>query len=111
MSNSSDTMCFDVSGLDKNVGNVMDRFYHRARHGFDKYGVTTERTDLSTLEWLTHLQEELMDATIYVERLKQEFNQNNFRWRATMKFDDHERVITGSSNPDLLAKSTVEKMG
>ena len=28
-----------------------------------------ERTDLSTIEWLTHLQEELMDAAVYVERL------------------------------------------
>lgn len=28
-----------------------------------------ERTDLNTVEWLTHLQEELMDATVYVERL------------------------------------------
>jgi hypothetical protein len=25
------------------------------------------------LDWLTHLQEELMDATLYVEKLKQEF--------------------------------------
>ena len=28
-----------------------------------------ERTDLNTIEWLTHLQEELMDAAVYVERL------------------------------------------
>ena len=28
-----------------------------------------ERTDLNTLEWLVHLQEELMDASVYVERL------------------------------------------
>ena len=28
-----------------------------------------ERTDLNTTEWLTHLQEELMDAAVYVERL------------------------------------------
>ena len=34
--------------------------------------VTTERTYIDTLGWLTHLQEELMDATIYIERLKQE---------------------------------------
>jgi hypothetical protein len=34
-----------------------------------KRRVTMERTDLTTLEWLTHLQEELMDAAVYVERL------------------------------------------
>jgi hypothetical protein len=40
--------------------------------GFAKYGTNTTRTDLSTLDWLTHLQEELMDATIYIERVKQD---------------------------------------
>ncbi len=32
-----------------------------------------ERGDLSTIEWLVHLQEELMDAAVYVERLIKEF--------------------------------------
>ena len=37
-----------------------------------KYGVTMERGDLSLIEWLTHLQEELMDAAVYVQRLIEE---------------------------------------
>jgi len=40
--------------------------------GYIKYGVTTERDDLSTLEWLQHFQEELMDACVYIEKLKGE---------------------------------------
>jgi hypothetical protein len=31
-----------------------------------------ERDDLSPLQWLQHLQEELMDAAVYVEKLKGE---------------------------------------
>ncbi len=31
-----------------------------------------DRNDLSPLEWLQHLQEELMDATLYLEKLKKE---------------------------------------
>ena len=31
------------------------------------------REDLTTFEWLNHLQEELMDATLYIERLKQDY--------------------------------------
>jgi hypothetical protein len=31
-----------------------------------------ERDDLSYAEWLTHLQEELMDSIIYLEKLKHE---------------------------------------
>ena len=37
-----------------------------------KYGTNTDRPDLSTLEWLQHLQEELMDGAVYIERLKQD---------------------------------------
>lgn len=32
-----------------------------------------ERTDLDIVGWLTHLQEELMDAAVYVERLIQDY--------------------------------------
>jgi hypothetical protein len=56
------------------VESVLSAFRERSERGIDKYGVTLNRTDLSTLEWLKHLQEELMDATLYIERLKQEFN-------------------------------------
>ena len=56
------------------VESVLRAFRERSERGIDKYGVTLNREDLSTLEWLKHLQEELMDATLYIERLKQEFN-------------------------------------
>ena len=57
---------------DANVESVIVKYRLRARDGFAKYGVTTERTDIGLIGWLTHLQEELMDATIYVERIKKE---------------------------------------
>ena len=56
------------------VESVIKQFKDRSERGIDKYGVTLNRDDLSTLEWLKHLQEELMDATLYIEKLKQEFN-------------------------------------
>ena len=58
--------------MDKNVENVVSQLRAREERGLSKYGVNTERTDLSTLEWLQHLQEELMDATVYIEKLKKE---------------------------------------
>ena len=51
---------------------VIDRINQRAEIGKEKYGVTMERTDLSTYDWLNHLQEELLDAVIYIEKLKDE---------------------------------------
>jgi hypothetical protein len=44
--------------------------YQRSQVGIKKYGTTMERDDLSYAEWLTHLQEEMLDAAIYCERLK-----------------------------------------
>lgn len=58
--------------MDKNVENVVSQLRKREQRGLSKYGVNTERTDLSTLEWLQHLQEELMDGAVYVEKIKQE---------------------------------------
>ena len=38
--------------------------------GQKKYGVTLDRNDLSFLEWIQHSQEELMDAILYLEKMK-----------------------------------------
>ena len=48
---------------------VCKKIMMRAVKGESKYQVTMEREDLNMLEWLTHLQEELMDATVYVQKL------------------------------------------
>ena len=44
----------------------------RAEKGKEKYGTTMERDDLTLMEWLQHLQEELMDAVVYIEKIKGE---------------------------------------
>ena len=49
---------------------VIDKIRERAEVGLAKYGVTMEREDLTRIEWLTHLQEELLDGAVYIERLK-----------------------------------------
>jgi hypothetical protein len=51
---------------------VIDRIRERQATGRAKYGTTMERTDLDLQQWLQHLQEELLDAAVYVEKLKGE---------------------------------------
>jgi hypothetical protein len=58
---------------DQIVVRVLSRFAERSQVGIAKYKTTLERTDLSTLEWLTHAQEEAMDFVLYLERLKDEY--------------------------------------
>jgi hypothetical protein len=65
---------FKFKNTDTIVESVIKQFKDRSEVGIAKYGVTLNREDLSTLEWIQHLQEELMDAVCYIERLKQEFN-------------------------------------
>ena len=57
--------CLMYRGID-----LSDRFNSRAETGFKKYGVTTERDDLTELEWINHAIEEIMDAMIYLIKLK-----------------------------------------
>jgi hypothetical protein len=59
---------------DEVVEKVVDKFNERSRVGIEKYGTTLNRDDLSLVQWLTHLQEEIMDATLYIEKLKNELN-------------------------------------
>ena len=54
------------------VDDVIGSFKERSEVGIKKYNKTMDRNDLSSLEWLQHLQEELMDATLYIEKLKKE---------------------------------------
>ena len=62
--------------MDKIVKSVIDKYADRSEVGQKKYGTTLEREDLTLVDWLKHLQEELMDATLYVEKLKTELEQN-----------------------------------
>jgi hypothetical protein len=62
---------------DQIVIRVLSRFSERSQVGINKYKTTLERTDLSTLEWLIHAQEEAMDFCLYLEKLKDEFKKTD----------------------------------
>jgi hypothetical protein len=51
---------------------VCKKIQNRAKVGKNKYGVTMERDDLSFSKWMIHLQEELMDAIVYIEKTLEE---------------------------------------
>ena len=53
------------------VERVVDKFVSRSDVGFAKYGVTLEDDKSNLFEWINHLQEELMDAVLYMQKLKE----------------------------------------
>ena len=52
---------------------VIDKYQQRSEVGIDKYGTTLEENEDGIEIFLTHLQEEMMDATLYIEKLKNKF--------------------------------------
>jgi len=71
-------MLQDLTNMEKPIDSIVEsviaKFKHRSETGIEKYGKTLDREDLNFIEWVNHLQEELMDAILYAEKLKQNAN-------------------------------------
>ena len=52
------------------IQKVVEKFISRSDVGFSKYKVTLNEDSKSINEWLNNIQEELMDAVNYIEKLK-----------------------------------------
>ena len=61
----------DNSNVSNILASVIRKFKDREAKGLVKYNATMDRDDLTTLEWLTHLEEELMDGVLYIAAAKQ----------------------------------------
>ena len=59
---------------DEIIERVIQKFRNRSEVGFKKYGVTLKDDYQPFDTWLTHVQEELMDAVNYIEKIKHELN-------------------------------------
>jgi len=78
------------------IKSVVESFIKRSDVGFKKYGVTLADDDAPLVAWLNHLQEELMDAVNYIEKLKhsatevlqdklvEEYKESNYTSTSTM---------------------------
>lgn len=55
---------------DKIIQQVVEKFQERSDVGYKKYGVTLHDDEPNMHKWLNHLQEELMDAANYIEKIR-----------------------------------------
>jgi hypothetical protein len=62
-----------INFRDPVVERVVDKFVGRSDVGYKKYGVTLEEDPSEMLAWLNHLQEELMDAVLYLQKAKEKY--------------------------------------
>jgi hypothetical protein len=58
------------------VERVVDKFVSRSDIGYKKYGVTLQEDPSKMFEWLNHLQEELMDAVLYLQKAKEVYSED-----------------------------------
>ena len=58
------------SHRDKIIERVINKIKARSDVGYKKYGVTLNDDEKTLEQWLTEIQEELMDAVNYIEKAK-----------------------------------------
>ncbi|MDA9245730.1 hypothetical protein N9P20_01050 [Polaribacter sp.] len=66
----------EIKFRDPVVERVVDKFVGRSDVGFKKYGVTLEDDKSNMFTWLNHLQEELMDAVLYLQKAKEAYTED-----------------------------------
>ena len=79
------------------VETVIERFKERSEIGINKYGVTLDRTDLSTLQWMIHFREELMDGLLYLERIIKDIKETDKGWYDE-KLEDRINIVGQNGN-------------
>ena len=71
MKDSKIEMARTIYFRDPVVERVVNKFVSRSDVGFAKYGVTLNDDKSNLFAWINHLQEELMDAVLYMQKLKE----------------------------------------
>ena len=59
---------------DKVIERVINKIKARSDVGYKKYGVTLHDDEQTLETWLTHIQEELMDAILYIQAAREELS-------------------------------------
>jgi hypothetical protein len=61
---------------DRVVKQVIVKYSQRSEAGYKKYGTTLEDNPADFLEWLNHAQEEAMDLTLYLQKIKNKIEES-----------------------------------
>ena len=81
------------------IKKVVDKFVERSNTGYKKYGVTLHDDEPNLHKWLNHIQEELMDAINYIEKLKMETT-DALEEKILKDYEDEDRLSV-YSDPEM----------
>jgi len=96
---------------DSIVNNVVESFIERSNVGFAKYGTNLDRKDLSALEWINHLQQELQDGILYAEKLKEYLPAQSQSMMVIQEIDlsDNEAIVIAIASDRKNALKIIEE--
>jgi len=81
------------------IKKVVDKFIERSNTGYKKYGVTLHDDEPNLHKWLNHIQEELMDAINYIEKLKMETT-DALEEKILKDYEDEDSRLSIYSDPE-----------
>ena len=90
----------EIEFRDPVVKRVVNKFVSRSDVGFEKYGITLDNDPSEMFAWLNHLQEELMDAVLYLQKAKETYTKD-FMEEA---FKSSREIIESEDKDNLNAK-------
>ena len=83
------------------VQSLIKRFLSRSAKGIDTYGMTLEQNRMPIKDWNLYLQEELMDASLYLEKLRSVHDETDEKVKILSKKIRESQNITNSMRKDL----------
>lgn len=83
------------------VQSLIKRFLSRSAKGIDTYGMTLEQNRMPIKDWNLYLQEELMDASLYLEKLRTVHDETDEKVKILSKKIRESQNITNSMRKDL----------
>jgi len=66
----------EIEFRDPVVERIVDKFVGRSNFGYKKYGITLDKDPQEMFVWLNHLQEEMMDAVLYLQKAKEVYTED-----------------------------------
>lgn len=70
----------NIKTRDPLVQRVLERMAERSESGIKKFGNTMDKSEHSLDHWIINTQEELADAILYLEKLKDEIRKKEILW-------------------------------
>lgn len=98
---------FTTDKTDKIVESVVNKYLQRSKVGIEKYGTTLEENNKDN--FLKHLQEELFDASLYIEKLISKPNYENLQPQVANWFNDKGLINKDNSTKQLC--KVIEELG